>query len=422
MNKFEYLKEYADRYSLYKKQAWVLSLFALTMPQDLPPFPGKIIYELGYPKFYDNELLKFVSFDDGVKNTPLFKLQEEITIEDPISKNIINTTIGIYLANLICIVLPFKGKIPYINGVMDVNAIKDIIAPRLRDNPKPGEIESKEFIYVYEYKLFIKSLNYMGGLTQISVVAYTEKTLLPAPGIQKYKKELLAANKDNLDDPIVISDIEKKLNEYDQEFLKGDPLMRFRTMVRKRLFQMYGAEKGIGDTTKRKLSTNSLDEGWELSSLPDYVNASRAGSFNRGSETQLGGELVKWLLRASSNISVDMDDCGTALGYRRFIGERDYGEIVGLNIISGNNILAIASDEDAKKYIGKTVTVRSPLYCKNPGINYCKKCLGERLTLNERGISIAVADLGSTIMLSFMGAMHGKDLQVAKLDLGKLVS
>lgn len=418
MLKLEFLKKYTIEYDLYTKLPWLISL--LTVNDNKEKYIGSIIYDNNIPAYYD-ENLELKRFDDAVKNMPLFSHKDIINIDDPISKKPIKTTVGNYITNLAAIYKPFKGKVAYVNKVFDVLEIEDMIAPLLRDD-EPLEKRSNNYIYVDEYKEFVKSLMFLSGLSQVVVKAYSEKTLLPAPGITELKNKLLNENKEHLDDPLVISKIEKQLQNYDNEFLKGDDGMKFKPIVRKRLFMMYGAEKGIGDSTKRKLAKNSLEQGWEVENLPDYINAMRAGSFNRGSETQLGGELVKWLLRASSNIGIGMNDCGTKVGHNMLITDTNYKEIVGLNIINGNNVVAVKDNEMAKSFISKEVTIRTPLYCHNPGINYCKTCLGERLSLNDRGISIAVSDMGSIIMLAFMGAMHGKDLVTKKLDLKKIIS
>lgn len=418
MLKLDFLKTYTIKYELYTKLSWLISI--LTINDNKEKYIGSVIYENNTPAVYD-ENLQLVRITDAVKNQPLFSHKDVITIEDPISGKVIKTTVGNYITNLVAIYKPFNGKVAYVNKVFDVAEIEDMIAPILRD-AAPLNKRTNEYIYVDEYKEFVKSLMFLSGLSQVVVKAYSEKTLLPPPGIVEYKKKLLAENKDKLDDPLVISKIEKQLQDYDNEFLKGDDGMKFKPIVRKRLFMMYGAEKGIGDSTKRKLAKNSLEEGWEIENLPDYINAMRAGSFNRGSETQLGGELVKWLLRASSNIGIGMNDCGSKVGHTMTVTDLNYKNLVGLNIINGNNTLTIKDNEMAKSLISKEVSIRTPLYCHNPGINYCKTCLGERISLNDRGISIAVSDLGSIIMLAFMGAMHGKDLVTKKLDIKKIIS
>lgn len=418
MGKVEFLKTYTVKYDLYTKLSWLISI--LTVNDNKEKYVGSVIYDNNTPAYYD-ENLELKRFDDAVKNSPLFSHKDVININDPISGKLIKTTVGNYITNLVAIYKPFKGKVAYVNKVFDVLEIEDMIAPLLRDD-EPEEKRSVNYIYVDEYKEFVKSLMFLSGLSQVVVKAYSEKTLLPPPGINELKNKLLKENQDHLDDPLVISKIEKQLQDYDNEFLKGDDGMKFKPIVRKRLFMMYGAEKGIGDSTKRKLAKNSLEQGWEVENLPDYINAMRAGSFNRGSETQLGGELVKWLLRASSNIGIGMNDCGTKVGHAMTVTDLNYKDLVGLNIINGSNVLTIKDNEMAKSYISKEVNIRTPLYCHSPGINYCKTCLGERISLNDRGISIAVADMGSTIMLAFMGAMHGKDLKTKKLELKKIIS
>jgi hypothetical protein len=154
------------------------------------------------------------------------------------------------------------------------------------------------------------------------------------------------------------------------------------------------------------------------------INALRAGSFNRGLQTALGGEMTKWLFRASSNIKIGLDDCGSKLGMRTFINEENYRSIIGLNLIDNktSNIVNIKNNDEAKGYIDKHVVVRSPMFCSNPEISYCKVCLGNKIANNKNGISLAISELGSMIMLMKMKAMHGKSLTLARLNKDRMFS
>ena len=69
-----------------------------------------------------------------------------------------------------------------------------------------------------------------------------------------------------------------------------------------------------------------------------------------------------------------------------------------------------------EKYMGKKIKVRSPMYCKLPHTDYCAICVGPRLAESPTGASSAIAEYGSTMLLMFMKAVHGKALTLAKYD------
>jgi hypothetical protein len=145
-------------------------------------------------------------------------------------------------------------------------------------------------------------------------------------------------------------------------------------------------------------------------------NVTRAGSFNRGAETMKGGEAFKWLQRASSNINVTIDDCGTKLGNTVLVTEDKLQWITGFNVVTNDGSVLVSNIEEARKYLGKTIIVRSPMYCKVPKTDYCHKCIGSNLSNSPTGLSVAITQYGSAMLYISMQAVHGKIMAVAKMD------
>lgn len=285
-----------------------------------------------------------------------------------------------------------------------------------------------QVIWVSEYLKFVNSFSYLTEFNQIVTQALTAKAITAPPGIKEFKAALFEKYKDMLHDPTTIAIIEGELEKFDAAYLKGDPSERFlisdksRKVVRKKLFLMYGAEAGLSGGRNMELVKQSLEEGWEPDKLPAMNNASRAGSYFRGFETQKGGEEVKWLFRASSNIQVLEQSCGSTLGKAWSVDERNVKKLVGLNLITTNGIQMIDNEPMAQSLMGKNVLVRSPMYCKHKFTDYCKDCMGKKLSANKDAVSMAIAAEGSAFMLLSMGAMHGKSLSLAKMDLSKSFS
>jgi hypothetical protein len=251
--------------------------------------------------------------------------------------------------------------------------------------------------------------------------------IVGAPGIVEYRNKLLEENKGRLEDPAVIAGIDAKLVQYDKDYLANDDSMDFLIkdksfkVVRKRLFGMHGAEAGFNEDGKIELIDNSLDEGWNPLKFPAINNNSRVGSYNRGFQTQLGGEAFKWLLRASANINITENDCGTKLGIPKIVLNDNLDWFVGHSIVHNNKLVFISSEDDIKPYIGKEVIVRSPMFCKLPKTDYCQVCAGKKLSANPEAASMAVSDYGSAFLGLFMAAMHGKELAVAKMNWRELI-
>ena len=414
MNKLAYLKE-AIRSELYKKKDWIISILSIvkTSPGRLDkPYNYMLVQSAnGFEYYLDGKYLPI----ENVTSNVLFSLREEIKV-DPSYSRIIKeetiTTVGRFLVNMIIIDYPFRGNINYINDNISVGKIESMLEPILKDNPENNIEENDPSIYVEDYLRFVSALGFLAGLSQLSVQGTTERSLVAPPGITEYKKKLLEEYGDRIKDPIVFQEFENKLIEFDAQYLKGDPGAELflsgnknRRVVRKQMFLSMGAEPGMDDTKLPNPIINSLEEGWEVDKIPDVLNTQRSGSFSRGAATALGGELTKWLTRASANLRVEGDDCGTKLGTRVIIRENEKSRYIDRYIITDKGAILLTKD-NIDSFVGKRVAIRSAMFCKNNGLTYCKTCLGKNLASNELGLSMAVSEVGSKFMGISMSAMH----------------
>lgn len=419
MDKYTFLINVVKE-GLYRKLSWMISAFALVHEdQDTyksDPYPYRLIQTPTGFSFIDpdnnNELTTIVNTDGTPISSkePLFRFKDKVTIKAntlPLIKADIETTIGILLANFILLYTPFKEKFNYINGPMSISKIETEIAKNL-----------DKLITVEEYKLFADCAFYLTGFTQLCVYGNTRKTIVPPPGIYELRKKLLLENKDRLHDPTVVAKIEGDLISYYKDYLSDDPSKGSVSMKSaKKLFLMMGAEAGFEESPTVKVIEKSLSEGWDVKALPDMINTMRIGAFKRGAETELGGVQVKWLLRASSNMRVSGDYCGTKVGKRVLISNDNLNDLIGFSILTTGDPINVHTKEEAMKYIGKEVLIASPMYCKSKLTDYCKTCVGEKLSIKPNALSMAVAAKGSVFMLASLKAMHGVQLSVADLDL-----
>jgi hypothetical protein len=430
MNKRDFFLA-AMRADEYRRRAWVFSAFALTNEGGEKwkenPYAYRIVQTPAGYFFVDPDNGNQLSPIEGVAmGEPPFSHKERVQLKAgdlPNLKEDIDTTYGRIFFNYVALVWPFHDKLPYINERANARAIEDAILPRLKDTPKEGETRDGQSIYVDEYLNFCDAMFYLAGFTQLCVPAGSEKAMVQAPGMQELRAKLIEENKDRLHDPAVVAKIDAELVAYDKAYLKGDQAEGFfmgksksYNIVRKKLFGMHGAEIGLGDGVNVELIQNSLSEGWDISKFPAYNNSLRAGSYNRGRETMLGGESVKWLLRSSSNMMVTEDDCGTKLGIPMIVDNNNFVKLIGFSVVSEKGHIKVESAEDAKSYLGKHIMRRSPMFCKLDKTDFCKVCVGDRLAENPTALSSAVSAYGSAFMDIYMQAGHGKQLVVAHFD------
>ena len=429
MKKSEYFK-LATKAGCHKKRAWVLSAFTLT--QEPPeawknnPYQYRIV-QTPTGHFFVNDQQQLEKIDGTEAGIPPFKVDDGIKLDTGdypnVSKPIV-ASLGNILFNLCAIVPAFGSKVEFITGEIDVSNIEEkIITPRLKDTLKPGEKPDPNFLYVNEYIKFCDSFNYITEFNHMCTIALTPKAVSQAPGIVELRTKLIAENQDKIHDPVVVANIEKELLKHDAEFLKGDPSEKFliskksRDTVRKRLFVDYGTNTSLTNDYKVDMIEKSLCEGWDTTKLPEMIDSLRAGSYDRGSETQKGGAAVKFLYRGSSNIRILDQDCGSKLGTTIDVKEYNLPKIIGMRVIESNGTKLVETKEDASQYLGKKIMVRSPLYCKLPFTDYCRHCVGERLGTNPSSGAGAITGLGSAAMLVSMKSFHASSTKLVRINL-----
>lgn len=361
---------------------------------------------------------------------PIFLVKEKITVNNKDVPNLkiqnIETTVGRLIQNFIMVIYPFGSKIDYINHRFMPSDIEKIVLKKYTlDNP---EIEYRDptKIYFDEYDRYMDACIHLTNLNNLCVPALTYKALTPPPLAKSKLKELMEKYSGKLDDPVVLADIQKVLQQIDRDYIKGDRSEGFLIsnkdfdVVRKKLFLMYGEVHGFNKNSRVDFLPLPLSEGIDYTKLNVYNNDARSGSYSRGMQTVSGGTTVKELLRASANLAIDEEDCHTDQGLEVRLTSQNMKTYYGLYAIVGNGVIKL-NEKSIIPILNKTVKIRMPSYCRTPGSGLCSVCCGEFLSLHPNGLSAAVAETGNRILYLFMKAMHGKKLSTAKIDIKRLI-
>lgn len=439
MKKLDYLK-LALNNNFCKYKRWIITAFSVTKPKssETTNYFGEIIVEPWGMSFI-NDKDEREKIDDSKSNEPLFSFKDRVTVDETWAPNIkgtIETSIGNLIFNQLCIVPCFGDKLEFQLGKISISKIEDIIAKKLTDTPmdENGYIDteqqrSKDYYYVDEYLKFCDSLQFLSGLSQLCTWAATPKNITPPTGIEEFKKALLIKYDGKLKDPIQLASFEKELLDFDSQYLKGDPSIEFlskkiRETARKKLFLTIGAEEGFDDNITLTPVVNSLNEGWpkDPEEFTAMMNNLRKGSFSRGAETVKGGISAKVLLRGANNYKIVDNDCGTSLGIRRIYKAEDIDKLVGRNILINGKTLYIKDIEQANNYVGKSLIVRSPMYCKSEGETICVFCTGKALSQYRTGLTIPLTKISAIILATSMAKMHSSTLSVTKLNISEAFS
>lgn len=371
---------------------------------------------------------------------PILDYLDNVTITPDMFKSIdkeLETSIGIVMCNLLIIEEPFSGKIKFIDGVI-TDSIEDYIAANLVSNNYvfKSKEEEQTKIKVSELIRFVDQAQYLKTLSRFFVVASSKKTLLPPPGIQEKKLQLVKdmikeLGPDAFKQQVNIVKLENELKKIDAEWLKDDPTFGIVTSgkvlsnSRKELFLTVGGIEAFDENDDLSFVLNSLLEGWP--SDPDLMtaifNSLRNGSLARALDTQYGGLFAKVILRAIGSYIIKPElDCGTKLGKLIKVNDSNYKSIINRHIIFSNETILVESEDISKQYMNKSVLIRSPKYCQLEGEKLCGKCVNKLLNDNVDGIKNEVTAVTSNVLNEAMKAMHNTTKQIVRLVKSEIFS
>lgn len=373
----------------------------------------------------ENEEVKLVSLGELKPMASIFSFTEKTMVNNTViptaPEQAIETTYGNILVNWLLFFLPFGLKIPFQTGKLDGGKCDDLVNEKYaRSLPKKGEERDPKLIYVDEYLKYQKNASYLDSWSNFATASATLAGLSPNPEVAKFIKTKLK----ELGHPPSVSElaaIEEQAAKLDKDLFKGTEDENFLSgknikVGRKKMFYIYGLEEGFGLST---IVEAPLSEGVKAEDLPDYANALRAASFNRGAQTALGGVGVKRINQIFQAINVRGDDCKDTEGYSYVAyDEKDF---FGTYVFMKDGV-RIPTEEEAKALLGQLVRIRSPMSCKEKAPHYCAKCVGTEIAMLPNGVHNTLAAISSKEMLIFMKAMHGRSLSTVEYSIERSIS
>jgi len=353
---------------------------------------------------------------------PYCSVDEVITVEPGALVNVktkIDTTIGRYIFNFYLISTVFGESIDYINKTLGKSGIGDlqqVIVNRLMERK----------IIPDQFAKFQNRLIWLNNFTELFVPGMSLRLLTPLPEIQKRKKELIEQYKAEIeagDYVKVVAKIETELLELAKTTLKDDPSWAIYALGGKPSFGnnykntqiMMGP---IQDPIEGKyvISTSSLSDGIPKEQYSLYANTLVVGSYKRGVSTQDGGSKTKYLFAAmqSEVLDVEGSDCKTTLTKKVSLTQSNHKGYLYRYIVEGDK-LVLMTQENIINYIGKTVIMRTPMYCA--GKQICSKCAGEMFyRIGIRNIGLTLTKISSTLLNLSLKSMHDTSVKTDTFD------
>lgn len=426
MNRLEYLK-YCFDHKGYGLKAALQSIITIQFEDEdssgaFKKIPYAVFVEGGkYHVMRDGEA---VVVEGNVKE-PLFDMDTKLSLPadfHPCLKNkAYDTTFGLFLFNVILFWESFNGKVDYINREFTKGLIENILSDLMVDDPLPGEEVPEGKAGTTECMKFSENCNFLEGLGSHFIKPGGVDILVVDPSITKFLKEQFELHKNNLNDPVVFTEIVDKAVKMDEEIQRKGPSKnffinkKFIHTARKRMFLAFGIEPNATGDGWIALP-QSLDTGLDPKRIVDYINTSVSGSYSRSMATGDGGARVKDTLRLVGRSTVSAEDCNSPVGEAVYINDKNKkGWIGSYQIVDGKAVLL--TKESIEKLVGKQISIRVTEYCTTPDGNYCKVCSGESLGKYGTRISAEVVLIPTTSMLTRMKAAHTAGGTVVRLDL-----
>jgi len=424
MNDLEYFR-YAIKKRFLSKINWYSTFFNIMFKDG---------FENEYLKISGDKIFLKVEGDVieakwWVKDTPLLNHKDviELSKEDlPNIKTSVRTTIGICIANYILLCKPFKDKIPYVNDEISIGKLESVIAE---------DLSLGKTITIEEYISFVNARTFLSRLSRIFTISATEKTILPPKTIISDKKKIIEEmNKKYGDswkkDRVKIVEFQEKLKEKYKEYVKDDPTYgkflsgKVLNNAAPKKYLAFGAEVAFDNAGNNvQLTEESLLEEYPNDSkkLATMFNSSRSASFDRGNETQKGGTVAKYVLRAANSVVIDTEDCGVKVGKKVLVTENNIKMLIGRYIIISGKSILLEDKSAVEKYLNKYIVIRSPQRCLAKNNNLCKICTGKLLAEHKNGVSLVVTDISSSVLNESLKKMHNSNITLAKLDITKVI-
>lgn len=354
------------------------------------------------------KLALLIRLQDQATEIP-FRMYERFYLTEGMIENYTDTQplltdVGKFYLNKLLLAIPFKDKIPYWNKMF-----------------KPGDLEAETGPIVQGilngtitkdmFNTYMNNGYWFGQDGSIVIQTWSEKSLGTDPKILKRKEELLKQYRDQLNDPLVITKIEQELVAMDKEYLKGDVSESFYAAAggaafseqRKKSYIMFGVMPAFDKQAgKYAFIEESLAEGWNAGNATPCNNEIRRGAYGSAIQTAKGGEQSKFIMRIFQEITVDEEDCGTKKGVKMVFREKDVKHYLSRYLTDGT----LLTVDNIKSFIGKEVSIRSPLYCRTKG-GFCYKCVGEKYKqLNMKNIGLQAIILSSGFVQGALSTKH----------------
>ena len=121
-------------------------------------------------------------------------------------------------------------------------------------------------------------------------------------------------------------------------------------------------------------------------------------------------------------MTISSVECNTKRGLKRVITDSNVSKLLNRYIAMNGKWTLVSSVDEAKKLIGKEVTIRSSMYCTSPKNTVCYKCMNEVYKESPTGVTNIASELSGVLLSLFMQLTHGKTMESTTIQMKDLVT
>lgn len=141
--------------------------------------------------------------------------------------------------------------------------------------------------------------------------------------------------------------------------------------------------------------------------------------------TQVSGYLAKELLAALQGevLGEPGSDCGTLRCIKITLTKSNFKDFLYRYVKSGKDY-EMLTNENKDKYVGKTVEMRSPMYCIGVGKEkcLCNKCAGDfYYKLGKKNIGLASSKVATTCTQLNLQKFHENLVKIKQIDVNDML-
>ena len=287
-----------------------------------------------------------------------------------------------------------------------------------------------EKITIDQFVKYIDCRDTLGmQLNSVITTSFTPNTIKAPKEIQAKKNELFKKYDKELNDgDIVVSEkIEKELTNDAKKLLKGDPGMDLYNSEARGNFGNYknmNLFKGASinpNTGKYEIVRSSFMDGIQKQDIPAFGTAVVSGAYPKAVGTQESGYLSKQLIACMQSEVLDEygTDCHTTKTLNILLTDKNKSDYEYRYIVDGGKLVCLSPDV-INKYVGKTVKLRSPMYCKDDKI--CNICAGDAdYKLNNINIGLGCSNISTKLLRMGMKKFHTSNMKSTPIDVNDML-